>query len=1038
MRTILKDSFREIKRTYRRFISIILMALLGVMVFVGIGASGDNIAHTVGEYFKKYNIYDLKLSSTLGLTDEDVEAIKKVEGVTSAIPTYEKDVTLEINDSQYVISAMEYNENVNKVEILEGAYPSTSSEVMIDKKLSEEQNIKVGDTLNLIEILEENEDPFLNNSTVTVSAIINTPLYITEERGTSKLGAGKVDYYLYLNSENINSDIYTTIYINSEKLDNLLVESKDYREEVETLIANINNISEERKQARYDSLVNDANTEINDAQAKLDEEKQKAEDEISKAEQDIKDAENEIAEAEQEIESNKQKADTEFANARKQIEDNEKIYQEKVTEAENGKTQIKEQIATLNSNLTQLTDQLASLNQMYEATEDETVKQKLEMQIQELEKYKTEVENGINTANNTIIQIDEELANGKEQLENAKAELNREETSAYNEIENARQEIADAKAELEDGKVELNEQKAEAESKIADAQKELNDAKEEVSKIEYPTWYLWDRKEANTGYSIAMQYSEILSTVSKVFPVIFFAVATLMSLNAMTRMVDEERTQIGTLKAMGYNKIQIATKYILYAALATIIGNVAGVFIGFEVLTDIIESLCLETYTNVPIGPIIYDWNLAFIGCLISAICIIGGAIYASYAKLKDVPATLMRPKAPQIGKRILLERIHFIWNKLSFTQKVTFRNMFRYKKRFLMTIIGISGATALTLVGFGVDDSTSKIIPLQYGEIYNYQMNVILEDMPENEQNEMIEKLKANEEIEKILPVKIQSININRNGETKDVQLIVTSENLDGMINLRDEKTKENYTLNNDGIILTERIANMLEIEEGDTIEIEDEDGVKKEVVVSHITEHYISHYIYMTSELYEELYETPIKNNVLLVKTIELDDEQEQNLVKELLANYKISSINLNSDVDGVIVDFDVIVLVIIIVSGILALLVLYNLSNININERVRELATLKVLGFYPKEIDSYVNREMMYLSLIGMAIGLVLGYALTVYILEIAQLELIMFPKIIEPTSYLYAFLIVLAFTIIVNITSHFVLKKINMIESLKSIE
>ena len=308
------------------------MALLGVMVFVGIGASGDNIAHTVGEYFKKYNIYDLKLSSTLGLTDEDVEAIKKVEGVTSAIPTYEKDVTLEINDSQYVISAMEYNENVNKVEILEGAYPSTSLEVMIDKKLSEEQNIKVGGTLNLIEILEENEDPFLNNSTVTVSAIINTPLYITEERGTSKLGAGKVDYYLYLNSENINSDIYTTIYINSEKLDNLLVESKDYREEVETLIANINNISEERKQARYDSLVNDANTEINDAQAKLDEEKQKAEDEISKAEQDIKDAENEIAEAEQEIESNKQKADTEFANARKQIEDNEKIYQEKVTE----------------------------------------------------------------------------------------------------------------------------------------------------------------------------------------------------------------------------------------------------------------------------------------------------------------------------------------------------------------------------------------------------------------------------------------------------------------------------------------------------------------------------------------------------------------------------------------------------------------------------------------------------------------------------------------------------------------------------------
>ena len=221
MRTLIKDSLREIKRTYRRFISIILMALLGVAIFVGIGASGDNIAYTVGEYFKKYDIYDLKLSSTLGLTDEDVEVIKKIDGVTNVVGTYEKDIMLEINDSQYVISAMEYNKNINEVEVLEGSMPSASNEVMIDQKLANEQNIKIGDTLNLIEVLEENEDAILNNTTVKVSGIINTPLYITDERGTSKLGAGKVDYYMYLNSENINSDIYTTIYISSENLNNL-------------------------------------------------------------------------------------------------------------------------------------------------------------------------------------------------------------------------------------------------------------------------------------------------------------------------------------------------------------------------------------------------------------------------------------------------------------------------------------------------------------------------------------------------------------------------------------------------------------------------------------------------------------------------------------------------------------------------------------------------------------------------------------------------------------------------------------------------
>ena len=964
---IIKDSLRAIRKTYKRFISIILMALLGVAIFVGINATSDNIANAVGTYFKQYDIYNLKLASTLGLTNEDLKAVQAIDGITTAVEVYEKDVLLDINENQYVVSAMEYNENLNKVKILEGAIPQKQNEVVIDQKLAQEKNIKIGDKIKLTEVLEKNENAFLENAEVVVSGVSETPLYITDERGTSKLGTGKVDYYLYLSNENINSDIYTTIYISTNKVDGLLVESEEYKKEVEALKAKIEGISEERQKARYDSLINEATTEVNDAQAKLDKEKAKAEKEIADAEQDLEDAQQEIEKAEKELQTSTKKANTEFANARKQVE--------------------------------------------------------------QLEKQKAQLESLENPDKATIAML-------STQIKAAKEELDKNETATYKQLDKAKREIANAKAEIKDGKKELEEKKAEAQEKIADAQAELDQAKEDIKDIEYPKWYVWDRKEANTGYSVAMQYSKILGTVSKVFPVLFFAVATLMSLNSMTRMVDEERTQIGTLKAIGYSKFQIASKYILYATLATTIGNVLGVVVGFEVITYIIESLCLETYTSVPIIPIVYDWEITIIGCLLSTVCIVGGAVYASYKKLRHVPATLMRPKAPKIGKRVFLEKIPFIWKRLSFTQKVTFRNMFRYKKRFLMTIIGISGATALTLVGFGVNDSTSNIIKLQYEDIYNYQITASLEEMSKEELDKTIKDIQEKEEITGLLPVRMQSIHINHNDQTKDLQLVVTGENLEGFINLRN--SEEKYTLDNSSIILTQRIANMLEINEGDSIQIEDEDGIQKEVTVGKITEHYISHYMYMLDDLYEELYGNVAENNVLFIKTAKIDNTAEQALSKQLLENYKISSINLTSDVDSVLVDFDIIVIVLILVSGILALLVLYNLSNININERIRELATLKVLGFYPKEVDSYVNKEMTLLSLIGIILGLVLGTGLTMFILELAQLELIMFPKQIQPISYVYAFAIILVFTLLVNTISHFALKKINMIESLKSVE
>ena len=447
----------------------------------------------------------------------------------------------------------------------------------------------------------------------------------------------------------------------------------------------------------------------------------------------------------------------------------------------------------------------------------------------------------------------------------------------------------------------------------------------------------------------------------------------------------------------------------------------------------------------MPNIPIAYDLYLIITGLLVAIVCIVGGAFYASYKKLKHVPAILMRPKAPKPGKRVFLERITFIWKRLSFSKKVTIRNIFRYKKRFLMTIIGICGATALIVVGFGVKNSISKISSTQYQEIYNYQMIVGLKNsIEEDDRNNIIQDIKNEEQIENALCTNIQNIKIGKNETFKDIQLMVINdnENIDGFITLRNSKSKEKYELEDNGVIITERLSKILNIKKGDTVVIKTDDDIEKEVIISEITEHYISHYMYMTNELYTELYNQDIETNVVLIKTGEMDQTEEQELGKELLKNDEVSSINMFSDstpqLDETMETLNLVVVVLIISSGLLTFVVLYNLSNVNISERIRELATLKVLGFYDKEVNQYVSREMTILTVIGIVVGLVTGYFLTCFVLQTVEQELVMYPHVIENVSYLYAAIIVIAFTIIVNIFSHFALKKISMVDSLKSIE
>ena len=466
--------------------------------------------------------------------------------------------------------------------------------------------------------------------------------------------------------------------------------------------------------------------------------------------------------------------------------------------------------------------------------------------------------------------------------------------------------------------------------------------------------------------------------------------------------------------------------------------------IGFQLLPRIIWDMYEMMYT-LPEFIVSFNHKYSSIGLGLIYICIVGATLYTILKEVKETPATLLRPKAPKYGKRVLLERINFIWKRLKFSHKVTVRNIFRYKKRFLMTIIGIMGCTSLILAGFGLKDSISSILPNQYEDICHYDILVSLKTSLTTEQKDTyIEELKQRENIQEVVETYMESGTAGKDENSETVQIVVPKDNqeIDKMIKLRDVETKEKFTLTEDGIIITDKLAELINAKVGDMIKITTSDDIEKEVKIVGITENYISHYVYMSKELYQQIYGEDYQTNVLMVQDNNLNEEQEETIMQEMVARNEVSIVTLTSTtmktLDDTMNSLNYVVVVLIVSAGLLAFVVLYNLSNINISERIRELATIKVLGFYDREVYDYVTREMIILTIIGIVLGLVAGYFLNFYILGTCEINILRFEKVVHPLSYVYAVAITLVFSVIVNIVTYFALKKIDMIGSLKSVE
>lgn len=640
-------------------------------------------------------------------------------------------------------------------------------------------------------------------------------------------------------------------------------------------------------------------------------------------------------------------------------------------------------------------------------------------------------------------QIEQNEAN----LNNQKAELESNKKKAENEFASARRKIENSKSEISENESKLEDSRKEANEKLEEAQQKINDAREEVNKIEKPTWYILDRN-SNYGYAEYIQDTDRIANLAKVFPLVFFLVAALISLTSMSRMIEEQRTQIGTLKAIGYNKAQISMKYVIYALLATIIGGVTGMCVGFKLLPKIITMMYQMMYT-ISNAECPFRLDIGITGLVFALVCTIGATIYTCIKELIEKPAILMLPKAPKPGKRILLERITFIWNRMKFTNKVTARNLFRYKKKFLMTVIGVAGCTSLIIAGFGIRNAIGNMIPDQFGEIFKYEGTVSLkddlnQDAIVNEENE----IKDIEKVSKTLTCYMTAVETTQMESTQTINLMVTDriDELKDFVSLRARNNKKNeYTLSNDSVIISEKLAKLLNANVGDKITIKDTDDIEKTVTVGNITENYIYHYMYMSSNLYNSIYgENEYKPNTILIKEEqEITLDEEDNIGKIILADESnvvgVTFLSSTKDIFSMVMDkMQLVVYILIIAAGLLAFAVLYNLSNVNISERIRELATIKVLGFYNKEVFNYVAKETRILTVIGILLGLLGGYFLAMYAVKTCELDMLMFDYNIGIMSFIYGVVITIVFAEIVNIAVNRTLKKISMIESLKSID
>lgn len=1191
-----KDFYMEIRKSMGRFLSIFFIVAIGCAFFAGIRSSEPDMRYSGDAYFDRKNLMDLQVISTMGLTDEDVEAIEKLDGIEKAEAGYSVDALCTEGDNQIVMHVMSLLPSMNQVQVENGRLPEKSDECVVDADFLSKSTLKIGDRVTLSSGTDKPVTDSLKEDTFTIVGSVSSPCYIGFQRGSTTIGSGNISAFLCVPEESFCMEVYTEIYAQVKGAEKLTAFTDQYDQRIDSVMKEVEAIKEEREKARYDEIVTeaseklaDAEKEITDAEAELEQGKAEAQEKLTAAREKLKNAQKELEQAKKELASSQAK----IASSKEELEQAQKELNESSGKIAAGEKELNEKsiaLATLKEQKDTLQGQLAALEQQkeelsgqkttleaqkrtlqegqknlldtqavlqqqisrlkaekedlnaegirlseeketlqkeyeelksqYEASGDteilkqveakkaqldevnakiaensakieqnKTLLETVESQMDPLEEKLVQMKNGLEQTETALekisaglseieagqeqmqtglTQMESYISSGEFQLQAAREQLESGKNqilSGQRQIEDAKKRIADGEEQIQagikqiqdgetgladgwieyqDGERQANAEIADGEAQIADAKVQLADAKKEIEQIEKPTWYIYDRSHL-PEYSGYGDNADRMKAIGEVFPLIFFLVAALISLTTMTRMVEEERTLIGTLKALGYSKKSIAAKYLGYAVLATLTGGIFGVMIGEKILPYIIITAYKIMYRHLPDVEIPYNLYYGVLACVAALLCTVAATIFSCMKELKEQAAELMRPPAPKQGKRVFLEYIPFLWKRLNFTWKSTVRNLMRYKKRFFMTIFGIGGCMGLMLVGFGLKDSISSIVPLQYEDIQLYDGNVILQsDVTMQEKQEVYEALEKNSQVVATAEDLLQKITIEHDGVSKEVYLNVPEnvEKFSDFVVLQDRTTKEKYQLTDKGAVLTEKMAKELGVSAGDTVTIKEENEKERTVKISQICENYMSHYLYMTPAVYKAAYGKEPEYNSIYYRTEGRTTKEAESVGEAALKLDGALSVSytteLRQQVDDMLQSLDIVIVVLIISAGMLAFVVLYNLNNINITERKRELATLKVLGFYDKEVTEYVYRENILLTLIGSVFGMLLGKILHRFIIVTVEIDSVMFGRNINTISFVYAFLLTVVFSLFVNWVMYFKLKKINMVESLKSVE
>lgn len=1137
-KSLLKNTFREIKNTKARFISIMAIIALGVGFFAGIKATVPSMYNLAENYYQEQNLMDYRLVSTVGFDEDDIKAVENTNGVSSVMPSYFCDAQITAENGGNVVRLIavpeKYGDNseLNTLVLKEGRMPEKPDEILVEHDSISGAKYKLGDVITFSKEAGDSDlTEQLGCFEYTVVGMVNSPLYISYQRGSTDIGNGKISEYMYVSQESFRTERYSELYVKADFSENCSAFSEDYEENSESLAETLESTANAQCEVFDEDVIKKAKNELEDAKTEYNDEKTKAEKQLDDAkdkinssqkefDEKIADAQAELDSAKAQIESGKAElessrneyyskiasAEEEISRQEEQLENAQVEYEKSKadfdarilsaqSEIDSGKAEYEtaynefkntqesqllagieqaqtavdslkaaiavetnpETLAVLNAQLEQAQKTLDSLNVQYSQalSQFNESKAKLDSAQAELDAKKAEGQAQLDSA---LAQLE----SGRTALENGKAELENQKTEGYNKLVEAENSLNTAQSQYDDGVKELEKQKTEgqqqlddaqkeydkekskADEKFAEAEEEINDAQKELDKLSSPEWYVFTRDD-NPGYSTFSINADRLDAVASVFPVFFLLVAVLVCVTTMTRLIEEKRTEIGTFKALGYSNLSIITKFVIYALIAAILGSIIGAVIGVCSLPFIIYNAYKIMYY---IGDITLVLNIPSIvlGIAAAVVCTTVVSIVVCIRSLSHKPADAMRPKAPKPGKRILLEYITPFWKRFSFTAKLTARNLFRYKSRLCMTVIGVAGCTALIVAAFGLLNSFDPLTKDQFETIYKYDAVIVpKESGTEKELSYLTSEIGNKGNVSKFMLASQEDASVEFNGQLKDestyLAVMQNPDKLDSIISLHTRKGKEELKLTDDGVLINEKLSEEFGIKVGDTIKISGEFG-EGEARVCGIFEQYLHNYIYMTPALYTSLYGKNPSYNMLDCKLDDNSQNAQESFSSEVLKDDRIAAVSFIAtsleDLENMLNSLNLVVLVMIICAAALAFVVLYNLTNINIAERVREIATFKVLGFNNRETSSFIYKENIVLTLLGIIVGLVLGIFLTSFIVQTVEIDNVMFGREIYASTFIYAAGFTMLFSLLVNAVMSFKIKAVNMVESLKSVE